>query len=245
MRKSTEDGAAGYAAVELAKLGRQAHSAAPQLLAALKHPNVRYAAARALGPVGADSDKAVPALLAMLKDEPTRAGRFAVAGALGTFGPAAASAVHILREELRADGSSEDRGWVAAEAIGKIGGPGAVPALVEALQNKDDQVRTAAIQWLAKRGAGDAAVIEALKKAQKDDAHPWNRKIAAEALKKLTVRPSPATFYTAAKQVPRTPPSAEVKQEADAPDLPSEPPKGDASVPIDPKLLTKLAADQP
>jgi HEAT repeat protein len=191
LRKSTEDYAARYAADELAKLGRQAHSAAPQLLAALKHPNVRYAAARALGPVGADPDKAVPALLAMLKDEPTRAGRFAVAGALGAFGPAAASVVPILREELRADGSSEDRGWVAAEAIGKIGGPDAVPALVEALQNKDDQVRTAAIQWLAKLGAGDAAVIEALKKAQKDDAHPWNRKIAAEALKKLTAPPSP------------------------------------------------------
>jgi RNA polymerase sigma factor (sigma-70 family) len=191
LEKNGEDDAARYAADELSKLGRQAHSAVPQIMAALKYPNVRHAAANALGPVGADPDKAVPALLTMLKDEPDRAGRFAVAGALGAFGPAAASAVPILRKELRADGSSEDRGWVAAEAIGKIGGPDAVPTLVEALQNKDDQVRTVAIQWLAKLGAGDAAVIEALKKAQKDDAHPWNRKIAAEALKKLTAPPSP------------------------------------------------------
>ncbi len=181
MKKSTEDDAPGYAADELAKLGRQAHSAGPQLLAALKYPDVRYAAARALGPVGADPDKAVPALLAMLKAEPTRAGRFAVAGALGAFGPAAASAVPVLCETLRSDGSDEDRGWAAVEAIGKIGGPDAVPALVEALQNKDEQVRSMAIRWLGKVGgadasAADASAIEALQKARGDDPQERNRK---------------------------------------------------------------------
>ncbi len=39
--------------------------------------------------------------------------------------------------------------------------------------------------------------------------------------------------YGAAKQVPQTPPSTDVNRQT-APDLPSEPPKGDASVPIGP-----------
>jgi HEAT repeat protein len=47
--------------------------------------------------------------------------------------------------------------------------------------------------------------------------------------------------YGAAKQVPQTPPSAGAHRQAAAPDLPAEPPKGDAPVPIDPKLLAKLA----
>jgi HEAT repeat protein len=188
LRKNTEDNAAAYAASELSKLGQQAHSAAPQLLAALKYPDVRYAAAYALGPVGADPDKAVPALLAMLKDETERERRRTLAVSLGEFGPAAASALPALREALRGEGGGW---WVAAEAIGKIGGPDAVPALVEALQNKNEDVRGTAIQWLGKLDGADASTIEALKKAQKDDPQERNRKYAAEALKKITARPSP------------------------------------------------------
>jgi HEAT repeat protein len=154
----------------------------------LKYLDVRYAAALALGPVGADPDKAVPALLAMLKDEPEGENKYIWAMALGAFGRAAAPAVPALRETLRGHG---DRGWVTAEAIGKIGGPDAVPALVEALQNKDEQVRGIAMQWLGKLGGADASTIEALKKAQKDDPQERNRKYAAEALKKITARPSP------------------------------------------------------
>jgi HEAT repeat protein len=186
--KNTEDHAAGYAASELGKLGRQAHSAAPQLLAALKYPDVRYAAAYALGPVGADPDKAVPALLAMLKDETERERRRTLAGALGAMGPAAASAIPALREALRGEGGGW---WVAAEAIGKIGGPDAVPALVEALESKDDDVRSTAIQWLGNLGGAAASAVEALQKARKDDPQERNRKAAAEALKKITARPSP------------------------------------------------------
>ncbi len=239
LRKSTEDDAPGYAASELGKLGRKAHSAAPQLLAALKHPDaqVRIYAAAALSSVAADPNKAVPALIGMLRDDPEREARRSAAVALGDMGPASASSIPALREALRGDGGGW---WVAADAIGKIGGPDAVAALIEALANKDDGVRQAAIQRLGDLGGADASTIEALQKAQKDDPQERNRKYAAEALKKITARPSPETFYGAAKQAPRTPPSAAVKQEA-APDLPSEPTKGDASVPIDPKLLAKLA----
>jgi HEAT repeat protein len=238
LRKNTEDEPAVYAAMELAKLGRDARSAVPQLLAALKYPDVRYSAADALGPVGADPDKAVPALLAMLKDETDGGGRLAVARALGAFGRAAAAAIPALRELLRHD---DKGGWPAAEAIGKIGGPDAVPALVEALQSKDNQLRYTAMEWLGKLGGVDASTIEALKKAQKDDPQERNRKAAAEALKKITAPPSPETCNGAAKQALQTPPSAGVNRQAAAPDLPAEPPKGDAPVPIDPKLLAKLA----
>jgi HEAT repeat protein len=187
-KKYPDDYAAGYAAGELGKLGRQAHSAAPQLLAALKYPDVRYAAAWALGPVGADPDKAVPALIAMLKDETDGLSRLSVVIALGDFGRAAASAVPAIREFLRSD---EKGGTSAAEAIGKIGGPDAVPALVEALQNKDAQTRWVAALWLGRLGGADASTIDALKKMQKDDPQEGNRRYAAEALKQISARPNP------------------------------------------------------
>ena len=187
LKKEPDDEAAVFAAMELARLGREAHPAAPQLLAALKLPGVRYAAAEALGPVGADPDVAVPVLIALLKNEEDDGGRLAVARALGNFGPAAASALPALRETLRSVGGG---GWPAAEAIGKIGGPDAVPALVEALQSKDDQVRLTAIQGLGNLGGAAAPAVEALKKVRKDDPHPWNRKAAA-ALEKIAGPPNP------------------------------------------------------
>jgi HEAT repeat protein len=76
------------------------------------------------------------------------------------------------------------------EAIGQIGGPDAVPALVEALESKDDEVRSAAIQWLGNLSGAAASAAEALKKAQQDDTQEWNRKAAAEALEKITGHPS-------------------------------------------------------
>ena len=178
------DGAAAYAAAELGQLGRQAKSAAPKLLDALKHPDaqVRVYAADALSSVGADPDKAVAALTAMLKDDPEREARRSAAGALGAMGPAAASAIPALREALRGEGGGW---WVAADAIGKIGGPDAVAALVEALASKDDDVRLTAIKRLGDLGGAAAPAVEALKKAQKDDPRESNRKAAAAALEKI------------------------------------------------------------
>jgi RNA polymerase sigma factor (sigma-70 family) len=184
------DGAAAYAATELGKLGRKAKSAAPQLLEAVKHTDaqVRVDAADALVRVGADPEKVVAALTGLLKDDPEREVRRSAAGALGKMGPAAASAVPSLRKALRGDGGGW---WVAADAIGKIGGPDAVPALVEALESKDDDVRLTAIKRLGDLGGAASSSAEALKKAQKDDPRASNRKAAAEALKKITGRASP------------------------------------------------------
>jgi hypothetical protein len=49
------------------------------------------------------------------------------------------------------------------------------------------------------------------------------------------------TVYGIAKQGLQTPPPVAVNRQAAAPDLPPESRKGDVSVPIDPKLLAKLA----
>jgi HEAT repeat protein len=183
------DGAAAYAAAELGKLGRQAKSAAPQLLNAFEHPDaqVRVNAADALGQVGADPKKAVPALIGLLKDDPEREVRRSAAGALGEWGAAAVAAVPALRKALRGEGGGW---WVAADAIGKIGGPDAVLALVEAMQSKDDDVRLTATKRLGDLGGAAASAVEALKKAQKDDSRESNRKAAATALKKITGRAS-------------------------------------------------------
>ena len=89
------DGAAAYAATELGKLGRQAKSAAPQLLDALKHDDVmvRLEAASTLAKVGADPEKAVATVLDLLKNDPHPGVRRSAAVVLGEWGPAAVSAV--------------------------------------------------------------------------------------------------------------------------------------------------------
>jgi RNA polymerase sigma factor (sigma-70 family) len=184
------DGAAGYAAAELGKLGRKAKSVVPQLLEAVKHPDahVRINAAYALVQVGSDPDKTVAVLITLLQNEPQREVRRSAAAALGEMGPAAAPAIPALRKALQGEGGGW---WVAADAIGKIGGPDAVPALIAALENKDDDVRLTAIKQLGKLSSAASSVVESLKKARKDDPRELNRKAATEALKTITGRPSP------------------------------------------------------
>jgi HEAT repeat protein len=114
--------------------------------------------------------------------------RRSAAAALGEMGPAAAPAIPALRKALQGEGGGW---WVAADAIGKIGGPDAVPALIAALENKDDDVRLTAIKQLGKLSSAASSVVESLKKARKDDPRELNRKAAAEALKTITGRPSP------------------------------------------------------
>jgi HEAT repeat protein len=181
---------AAYAAAELGKLGRKAKSAAPQLLEAVKHPDaqVRINAASALGRVEPDPKKAVAALIALLKDDPEREVRRSAAAALGKMGPAAAPAIPLLRMALRDEGGGW---WVAADAIGKIGGSDAVSALIEGLESKDGDIRLTSIRRLGDLGGAAASAVKALKKASKDDPRAWNRKAAVEALKKTTGSASP------------------------------------------------------
>ena len=81
--------------------------------------------------------------------------------------------------------------WVAADSIGKIGGPDAVPALVEALENKDDDIRLTASRQLGDLGGAATSAAEALNKVRLTDPRELNRKAAAEALKKITGQARP------------------------------------------------------
>jgi len=178
------DGAGAFAATELGRLGPKARSAAPHLLAALKHSDaqVRLNAASALGHVGAHTEETVNALIGLLKDDPEREIRRSAAGALGRIGPAAKSAIPALREALKGDGGGW---WVAADALGKVGGADVVHALTEALTSTDAEIRLTAIRRLGDLGTVAKPAVEALQKARRDDPRENNRNAAAEALRKI------------------------------------------------------------
>jgi HEAT repeat protein len=177
--------AGAYAASALGELGPQARSAEPQLRAALKHKEagVRVNAAAALGRVGATSPDTITALIGLLKNDPEREVRRATAGALGAIGPAAREAIPVLAEAMAGDGKGG--WWVAADALARIGGPDAVPPLIEGLKNADEDVRLTAIRGLGKLGAVAQPAVEALEKASQNDANATNRAAAAEALRKI------------------------------------------------------------
>jgi len=72
--------------------------------------------------------------------------------------------------------------WAAAKALGQIGDPQATPALIQALQDKDRDVRRAAAEALGQ--IGDRQAIPALIEALKDE-DEGVRRAAAEALEKI------------------------------------------------------------
>jgi HEAT repeat protein len=124
------------AAAGLGKIGPKAKAALTALKAATKDEEpLQIVAAEALWKIDRDSDTAMPVLLRALAD-----GNYPglAAGALGTIGPAAKTAVPALAKVLR-----QENGYAqncAAQALGNIG-PGAeaaVPALVDALELRDD-----------------------------------------------------------------------------------------------------------
>ena len=178
LKKDPEDDAATYAAMNSASwaVRRTGRPAAP---AALKYPDVRDAAADALGPVGADPDAAVPALLALLKDEPDAGGVLPLAGALGHIGPAAASAIPALRETLRERGGAVG-GWrprrSAKSAAGRRGRAGRGAGE----QGRRRFARRRSSGWAI--WAAPRSAVEALKKAEKDDpqVEPQGRRRGAE-----------------------------------------------------------------
>jgi RNA polymerase sigma factor (sigma-70 family) len=178
------EGAAAYAASELVRLGPKAKAAAPQLFAALKHSDagVRIDAATALAAVGAHSKEAVAVVIELLKDHArTGVGRSAAA-ALGEFGPAAKPAIPALCEALNGEGGGW---WVAADALGRIGGEEVVPILADALTSTDADIRLVAMQRLGDLGPLAKPAVEALQNANLNDPRPTNRKAAAEALQKI------------------------------------------------------------
>jgi HEAT repeat protein len=172
-----------YAASVLADLGPKAKAAAPQLLAALKNPEIRSTAAYTLGQIGVNSSEAVAALIDQLKNAPHTEARRSAAGALGAFGPAAKAAIPELHAALKA--GEKGGWWVAADALAKIGGAEVVPILIEALANPDGDIRLTSMRGLGNLGVVARNARPALDKASKNDPRENNRAAAAEALRKI------------------------------------------------------------
>jgi hypothetical protein len=119
----------------LASVGPQARKAVPQLAEALAddHLNVRYWAAFTLKSLGPEAAAAAPQLIEALQTHPDRSP--------GLEGP--------LRYHA-------DVRWIAADALGEIGEPSAIPALRKALTDESGDVRDAARTALNKLGANSA-----------------------------------------------------------------------------------------
>ena len=192
------------AALALAKIGPAAKSSVPALTMALgdDNPKVREASARALDKIGVDEETTRAALLKRLKDSNAKVRKVAAAAIGGELGniytqverlkaaydwDAAArlakigkAAVPALVDTLNYQGrdSSFARGG-AAEALGEIGDTRAVEPLIQALKDKDYDVRRHAAEALGEIGDTRAVgpLLQALK--DKDDAV---RRYGAEAL---------------------------------------------------------------
>ena len=87
---------------------------------------------------------------------------------LGEIGPAAASAIPALTNSIKHDEDPYVQGY-ATEALGKIGGPAAIPVLIAALTSDNDNVRFHAIEALEVFGHAAKAAVPALVQAVKSD----------------------------------------------------------------------------
>jgi HEAT repeat protein len=116
-------------------MGARAKSAVPNLFEALKDPQLYEASMKALEKIGFDSKDAIPALIEALKYEDLRA---YAADRLLNIGPEA------VPELIRAlEGEYGPIREYAAWILGKMGpeAEAAIPALTEALWDKDKRVR--------------------------------------------------------------------------------------------------------
>lgn len=155
---------------------------------ALKHiaeqdpsANVRIWAIRALGLIGAKSDLVVPTLLKMFDDANGNI-RHAAASQLGRIRPTneVLPALLGLLNEGKPPGRS-----LAADTLGMLGREAAaeaVPALIRALRDQDEEVRKGAVTSLMEFGEAAAPAVQALNQALKDPC-PAIRSDAELALK--------------------------------------------------------------
>jgi HEAT repeat protein len=127
-----------------------------------KDPDVRRAAARALGEAGADARMAGPALITALKDEDLFVRRFA-ALALGQVGAEPKAAVPALSALLNDRKERKEVQEAAAIALGKLGS-GGVEALGGVLKdpNRETAVRKRAAEALGNIGPDARAALDAL-----------------------------------------------------------------------------------
>ena len=135
------------------------------------HDEVRAAAVEAIGLSG--DPAAIPALLARLSGE-SRHQRVRVVEALRLFGPRATPAL-----VAHARAFPDDR-LAVATVLGQIGGPDALPSLIELMSDARDDVRAAAISAAGTMGLDDRAFYFVLKALQ--DESVAVRAMAARAI---------------------------------------------------------------
>lgn len=156
------------AAEALGKLGRPAKKAIPTLIEMLGHPRQRQrsSATKALPGFG---KAAIEPLLAALRDDNTQR-RFHAALAIGQLGTLA---VPTLTEALR-DPNSEV-GSAAARALGlmRAASKDAVPALIQALKNKN--IRTNAMTAL--ENIGQVAVPQLIEGLKNRESYTWESRV--------------------------------------------------------------------
>src|SRR5262249_25850826 len=148
----------------LGRMGKDALSAAPELVAALADHDalVRSVAVRAIGELAPDVPGGVQALIPLFPDvEAMRA--------VARFGPVGAEAVPALVAALKQDDPTAR--WQAARALGKIGAP-SVPAVPElarlTISDPDPLVREHAAEALGDIGSPATDGIPALVQALRD-----------------------------------------------------------------------------
>lgn len=171
----------------LGKLGPTAAAAAPAVAQTLanSNPGIRLAAVGALGQFGREASGVVPEIIQRLTDT-SKSVREAAAEALAKIDSNWASdsivggSVAGLLKSLSSAGRSAE---VVLQAL-VLAGPGAVPALIEALESEDRIVREQAAIALGRIGTGAKAAIPALTRALKDS-HGWVQEAAANALAKI------------------------------------------------------------
>ena len=145
------------AAVALGKIGREARFAVPALLKALDDPDsrVRAEAAASLGAIGPDAAAAIPELARLAAGE----GDDPVADlATRAMGEMKAVAVPALTQLLHL-GLHATRVRVMSALGESAQASVAIPELVRALVDDDEEIRTAAVEALGKIGIGPEATV--------------------------------------------------------------------------------------
>ncbi len=160
------------AAVAFGKIGPDARDAVAELTRALSDPDprVRGEAAAALGAIGPDAAAAVNQLANLAAEERDDMVPELASGALAAIGEASVPALtRIVR------GGIADARVRAIAAVGEVGPKAitAIPDLMRALVDPDENVRTAAAEALgrAARGTGAAAAVPGLINAFTDPDH--------------------------------------------------------------------------
>lgn len=150
--------------------------AAARLVKALDHydPAIRVAAARVCGRVKVRA--AADALMKAVNDS-SPAVRYASMRALGEMREA--RAVQALTEQFTFYGKGEGA-WSALDALARIANPSSVPLFRSRLEDKDPNLRRAAVEGLAR--AGDAATIATFVTSVNQDASEPVRAAMAFAL---------------------------------------------------------------